>query len=862
MNNGEPPLPLLELFHRLRKEGFPLGIDEYELVLQALQHGWGLEDQESLARLCCTLWVKSKEETLLFNYHFQQVMQERKAQVQAMPPPVAIPVPDTTKKRFLSLPLELKPSWTIGGTLLLAAGIVVWLVTRPHKPCSHLTGTPYFASAPPELALVKSEYRYKAIACPASATDRSPKITVTKYPSWLTVTPNLDGTVTLSGSIAKPWRPMIRQWNLSGELKSEFDASDYPAEGYDDHPFPVSSPNGQYFAIRRNDRIIVLGNLPEGKITELKHSGIVEDVVFSPDSKTLATAAGDGLVRIWDLKGKLLNKLVHDRRVTNVFFRSYEQHLATLTLATLTEDGHVRLWSLPSDQPKELSSDSRAIDGFTTDGKHLITTTKDGAAELWDLSGKRVASVPSDVTGGDFCASFDEEWLVTGSASVRDWSNQQIAKLSFPLPDCYRLFSSKGQLIAAATGNTVRLWDLSGPLLKSLPHQNSVNSLDFSPDGKKLATSTDDTVQIWDIASQQGKPLHTLPNPSSESRVKFTPDGKYLVATSLSNVYNVELQVTDVSGKKEPQLFNIRVLNPFELELKRNKQQLIYLASAGGIILLLLAVGYSFARWWPERSARSLADELSREPETPTPEPASILDFQPEPEDEVQVGKAILAHQMETSEYFPVTGRQMKQSWRYLRRMIREGPPTELDIEATIKQVCQKGLLLNLVLRPRRVNRSELLLLLDQEGSMVPFHSLARRLAGTAAQGGRLAKADVYYFHNCPAGYFYNDPRCTEAMAINDVLDASSDRTGVLIFSDAGAAQGGFSQERIQLTQEFLEVLKQQIRYVAWLNPMPAARWPGTSAESIAQLVPMFEFNRQGLHEAIAVLRGKFIPYQ
>ena len=31
------------------------------------------------------------------------------------------------------------------------------------------------------------------------------------------------------------------------------------------------------------------------------------------------------------------------------------------------------------------------------------------------------------------------------------------------------------------------------------------------------------------------------------------------------------------------------------------------------------------------------------------------------------------------SEHFPVTKRQMKQSWRFLRRPIREGPPTELD---------------------------------------------------------------------------------------------------------------------------------------------------------------------------------------
>jgi uncharacterized protein with von Willebrand factor type A (vWA) domain len=35
--------------------------------------------------------------------------------------------------------------------------------------------------------------------------------------------------------------------------------------------------------------------------------------------------------------------------------------------------------------------------------------------------------------------------------------------------------------------------------------------------------------------------------------------------------------------------------------------------------------------------------------------------------------------EMALTDYFPVTRRQMKQSWRYLRRPVREGPLEELD---------------------------------------------------------------------------------------------------------------------------------------------------------------------------------------
>ena len=108
--------------------------------------------------------------------------------------------------------------------------------------------------------------------------------------------------------------------------------------------------------------------------------------------------------------------------------------------------------------------------------------------------------------------------------------------------------------------------------------------------------------------------------------------------------------------------------------------------------------------------------ESTREPivSAPSPELTEIIT------DEVQAAKAVMQATSKdeeisernfilTSEYFPVTQRQMKQSWRYLRRFVREGPPIELDVEATVNQIGQQGILLNPVLMPRRVNRSELL---------------------------------------------------------------------------------------------------------------------------------------------------------
>lgn len=241
-----------------------------------------------------------------------------------------------------------------------------------------------------------------------------------------------------------------------------------------------------------------------------------------------------------------------------------------------------------------------------------------------------------------------------------------------------------------------------------------------------------------------------------------------------------------------------------------------------------------------------------------------------EPVQVVQAVRLNKRHNIETgrprlsllTEYFPVTRRQMKQCWRHLRRPVREGPHEELDVTATVEQVGRHGILLEPVLRPRRINRAELVLLIDQDGSMVPFHALSRQLIETAQRGGRLRQAGVYYFHDYPAGYLYHDSARVEAQATADVLASIGEQVAVLIISDAGAARGHFDSERVNDTRGFIGELRQFVRYYAWLNPMPIDRWPSTSAGEIARFVPMFELSRQGLGATISALRGRYIYWK
>lgn len=234
---------------------------------------------------------------------------------------------------------------------------------------------------------------------------------------------------------------------------------------------------------------------------------------------------------------------------------------------------------------------------------------------------------------------------------------------------------------------------------------------------------------------------------------------------------------------------------------------------------------------------------------------------------QLSVGKKLNNYFLLSGDYLPVTRRQMKRNWRYLSLPVREGVPIELDIDTTVRNIGSCGMFLEPVLIPPRVNRASLLILVDCGGSMVPFEPLSRRIVNTAKKGKGLGSLGVYYFQNCPASMWsyandyllysdMDDPG--SAQRLSEVLERfTSPQLSVLILSDGGAARGGFSDDRRKATQKFLIVLRQKVRNLVWLNPLPKSRWRHTTADKISNQVSMFESDPLGIDAAIAILRGK-----
>jgi uncharacterized protein with von Willebrand factor type A (vWA) domain len=237
---------------------------------------------------------------------------------------------------------------------------------------------------------------------------------------------------------------------------------------------------------------------------------------------------------------------------------------------------------------------------------------------------------------------------------------------------------------------------------------------------------------------------------------------------------------------------------------------------------------------------------------------------------------------------YPVSYRDVAQTWRRLRWPLREGAATELDVDATVARRSRRGMATPPVLRPRRRNQARVLLVIDRKGSMAPFHGYVDEIRTAIAGAGRLGAVGCFYFHDTPLagadlevlgdpalrlpsnldaflpqipelidGDLYSDPDLLMPEPARNVLSEWSNEAAIVIVSDAGAARRRFDLERLLDTIASLKALLHVSSRLVWLNPISASGWGGSTARQIARHVPMFPMDREGMHRAVNVLRGQ-----
>ena len=218
--------------------------------------------------------------------------------------------------------------------------------------------------------------------------------------------------------------------------------------------------------------------------------------------------------------------------------------------------------------------------------------------------------------------------------------------------------------------------------------------------------------------------------------------------------------------------------------------------------------------------------------------------------------------------------RQFQVAFRKLRQYSSriDAAKTELDIDATIDETCENAGMLHIVYDKPRKNTVKLLLLIDSDGSMLPYSRLCNRLFQAVSKANHFKDLKVYYFHNCIYDNLYTTPYCERGdwVETNWVLNNLDSEYKVIFLGDAAMApselfrKGGnaiIGLGNDELGIDWLKKFRRRYKRCVWLNPIDKDSWEYTygyrTIQAIKEVFPMFELTLDGLEAAIKKLLVK-----
>ncbi len=318
----------------------------------------------------------------------------------------------------------------------------------------------------------------------------------------------------------------ITRWRLSENGEAPFDTTAINATAFsvDGAQLAVATANG-----------IAVSDTYTGKELAMFPAAMdtIIALVFSPDSKILASAGGDATIRFWDVRtGEQRTDFSgHTDPVVSLAFSPDSKTLASGSFR------EIRLWDLRTEPPIRTAllhghRDMVTRLAFSPDSKMLASTSVYGTVLLWDIETGQLRHSISTHTDVVTALAFSPDnrtlasggyWSADAESTIRIWDihtghllttfeayTDPVFALAFT-PVFNSIYGNT--LVSAGWDNAIRLWDPQTGQLQATVRGDAAPiltlafllgspSVPVGPHGSTVASAgLDGTIQLWPLTS-------------------------------------------------------------------------------------------------------------------------------------------------------------------------------------------------------------------------------------------------------------------------------------------------------------------------------------------------------------------------
>lgn len=276
--------------------------------------------------------------------------------------------------------------------------------------------------------------------------------------------------------------------------------------------------------------------LPITQLAEMPRGGhCCSGLVFSSDDRHLAAWAGDANLHLYDVLARKRRFLLSDHTggIDDVAFSPDSRWMASVGERKANRraaGGELLVWSMDT--------------GTLLHRVPLLADSEDVSLGpvLFAPSGKQIVCVTLDYDN-------DEAQIVIVDADSGKVTGE------IPLDDeaCELAFSPDGRTLAGAFDDRLVLWQFpSGKQSKEIGRDARTSALRYSPDGKTIAVAEQSGVTLYDAASGRSSASLRESPPRAVDKLQFSADGKRLatIGVTMHGTSEGEVRLWDLKSRR------------------------------------------------------------------------------------------------------------------------------------------------------------------------------------------------------------------------------------------------------------------------------------------------------------------------